>query len=287
MSRGNMRSDVNGINTDIKLQKSYTNTEFLKGPDARVIRVLAEFIEPEGRFERQNVRNTIVFFGSTRIIPRDVAEENLRQLESTANKTGHAQGLEPALQRARKDLFMSRYYMDAMDLAERLTKWSMSMPEDDPFIVCTGGGPGIMEAANRGAHNAGGPSVGLNISLPLEQHPNPYQSPDLSFEFHYFFIRKFWFMYLARALVIFPGGFGTFDELFELLTLVQTGKTRRYIPIVIYGSEYWKEIINFEALAKWGVIAKEDLELFNFFDDVPSAFEYLTTELMKRGPEEQ
>lgn len=278
-----MKVEGNPQHKTIKLQKSYSNPEFLKGPDARVIRVMAEFIEPDGRFRRSEVHGTVVFFGSTRIIPRDVAEENLRQLDQTARKQAQA-SLERALQRARKDLFMSRYYEDARTLANMLSKWSQDQAKEERIHVCSGGGPGIMEAANRGASEAGGPSIGLNISLPMEQHPNPYQTPELSFEFHYFFIRKFWFFYLARALVIFPGGFGTLDELFELLTLTQTGKTRKYLPIVIYGSEFWKEVIDFDALAKWGVIAPEDLKLFNFFDDVPSAFQYLTRELKNKGP---
>ncbi|NLW85576.1 MAG: LOG family protein [Planctomycetes bacterium] len=278
-----MKVEGNPQHKTIKLQKSYSNPEFLKGPDARVIRVMAEFIEPDGRFRRSEVHGTVVFFGSTRIIPRDVAEENLRQLDQTARKQAEA-SLERALQRARKDLFMSRYYEDARMLANMLSKWSLDQAKEERIHVCSGGGPGIMEAANRGASEAGGPSIGLNISLPMEQHPNPYQTPELSFEFHYFFIRKFWFFYLARALVIFPGGFGTLDELFELLTLTQTGKTRKYLPIVIYGSEFWKEVIDFDALAKWGVIAPEDLKLFNFFDDVPSAFQYLTRELKNKGP---
>ena len=265
----------------IRVQKAYNDPEFLNSSDARIVRVLAEFIEPDSRFRRNRIRHTIVFFGSTRIMPRDVAERNLRQLEKTAARQKPLTAeMQRACDRAGRDFVMSRYYEDARTLSEKLTRWSMSLPNRrDRFTICSGGGPGIMEAANRGASDAGGQSIGLNISLPMEQHPNPYQSQELAFEFHYFFIRKFWFVYLARALVIFPGGFGTMDELFELLTLVQTRKTRKYMPIIIYGTEYWNEILDFKALVKWGTITSEDLELFRFFDDVDSAFEYLKREL--------
>ena len=178
---------------------------------------------------------------------------------------------------------MARYYDDAVTLAERLTKWSKGIPERKRrFVVCSGGGPGIMEAANRGAAQAGGYSIGLNISLPFEQMPNPYQTRELSFEFHYFFIRKFWFVYLAKALVVFPGGFGTLDELFEILTLVQTRKTAKKIPIVLYGEEFWKEVVRFDSLVKWGTISREDLDLFHFANNVDTAFEYIRDELTKR-----
>ena len=181
---------------------------------------------------------------------------------------------------AKGDLMLSRYYEDAVRLAEKLTAWSQGMEDPNKrFIVCSGGGGGMMEAANRGAQKAGGPSIGLNISLPLEQTPNPYQTKEISVEFHYFFIRKFWFFYLAKALIVFPGGFGTMDELFELLTLVQTQKSKKYMPIIIYGSDYWNEVFNFKAMVKWGTISREDLSLFHFFDDVDKAFDYLTKEL--------
>jgi uncharacterized protein (TIGR00730 family) len=268
--------------------KAYKNLDFLNSPDARTVRVLCEFVEPAARFRHLRVRNTIVFFGSTRITTRDAAEQNLRQIENECSASSGAQErLKEKLEQARRSLIMSRYYEDAALLAEKLTRWSLSI--EDPakrFYICSGGGPGIMEAANRGAQNAGGPSIGLNISLPFEQTPNPYQTRELSFDFHYFFIRKYWFFYLGKALVIFPGGFGTMDEMFELLTLVQTQKTRKYMPIILYGAEYWNELINFNALVKWGTISREDLNLFHFFDDVDSAFEYLRDELIKLYPAE-
>jgi uncharacterized protein (TIGR00730 family) len=261
--------------------KAYKNLDFLNSPDARPVRVLCEFLEPAARFRHLHVRNTIVFFGSTRILPRDAAEKNLRQVEDEcAAAAGQREMITEKIEHARRGLVMSRYYEDAVLLAEKLTRWSLSLENPAKrFYICSGGGPGIMEAANRGAQQAGGQSIGLNISLPFEQTPNPFQTKKLSFEFHYFFVRKYWFFYLGKALVIFPGGFGTMDEMFELLTIVQTMKTKKYMPIILYGSDYWHEIINFNALVKWGTISREDLSLFHFFDDVDSAFEFLRDEL--------
>lgn len=261
--------------------KAYRNIKFLTSPDARTIRVLCEFLEPQSRFRRMNAQNTVVFFGSARTLPADVSDENLRQVQGELAGVPEPDAQQKRrLERAECDVKMSRYYADAMELAEKLTTWSRQIePPSDRFLVCSGGGPGIMEAVNRGAHNAGGPSIGLNISLPFEQVPNRYQTPELSFEFHYFFIRKFWFVYLAKALVIFPGGFGTLDELFELLTLVQTGKTQKHVPIVIFGTEYWNELLNWDTMVKWGTISPEDLKLFRFCDEVDEAFEYLKEEL--------
>lgn len=255
-------------------EKAYRNPEFLNSPEARSIRVLCEFEEPEMRFRRMGVQDTIVFFGSARTLPLDKAQTQL----DAAKATGDAH----AVKQAERGVTLARYYEDAADLAERLTRWSKDLPNHSRrFIITSGGGPGIMEAANRGASKADGISIGLNISLPMEQFPNPYQTRELSFEFHYFFIRKFWFMYLAKALVVFPGGFGTMDELFESLTLIQTGKTDAPRPIVVYGTEFWKEIVQFDKLAEWGVISPEDADLFHFYDDVDSAFEFLTAELTR------
>ena len=234
---------------------AYKNEAFLNTPDARPLRILAEYIEPLAHFRRERIRDTIVFFGSARIT---------------------------------EDGPMGRYYRDARELSRRITAWSDSL--ENPacrFVTCTGGGPGIMEAANRGAHEAGGKTIGLNIGLPFEQFPNPYITPELSFEFNYFFMRKFWFAYLAKALVVFPGGFGTLDELMELLTLTQTRKLSKEIAIVLYGSEFWTEIINFPALARMGMISPTDLNLFRVADDPQTAFdmlhEFLTQKYLAPG----
>src|SRR5579871_173992 len=222
---------------------AYLNERFLNSPDARALRILAEYLEPLAHFRREKVRDTVVFFGSARI-----TEEGP----------------------------MARYYQEARELAGMLTKWADQFTNSTyRFVVCTGGGPGIMEAANRGAHEANGKTVGLNIGLPFEQLPNPYITPELSFEFHYFFMRKFWFAYLSKALVVFPGGYGTMDELMELLTLTQTQKLAKKMMILLYGSSYWKEIINFDALVKYGMISPEDLNLYQFADDPQTAFDLL------------
>ena len=227
---------------------AYLNETFLNSPDARAIRILAEFLEPLAHFRRQKVRDTVVFFGSARL------------------KEGEGP--------------LARYYDEARQLARMLTEWADQFTNSTyRFVVCSGGGPGIMEAANRGASDANGKTVGLNIGLPFEQFPNPYITPELSFEFHYFFMRKFWFAYLSKALVVFPGGFGTLDEMMELLTLTQTQKLAKKVTILLYGSEYWKEIINFPALVKYGMISPEDLNLFQYADDPQTAFEILKTGL--------
>ena len=222
---------------------AYRNSRFLDSPDARAIRILSEYLEPYAHFRRERVRDTVVFFGSARI-----------------DETGP----------------LAHYYQEARELARLVTEWSNQLPDDARrFVVCSGGGPGIMEAANRGALDAGGKSVGLNIGLPFEQLPNDYITPELSFQFHYFFMRKFWFAYLGKAMVCFPGGFGTLDELMEVLTLVQTQKINRKIIIVLYGSKYWHEVINFDALVQHGMISPEDLSLFQLADDPATALAIL------------
>ncbi|MEK7404355.1 MAG: TIGR00730 family Rossman fold protein [Acidobacteriota bacterium] len=222
---------------------AYKNEEFLDSADARPLRMLSEYLEPLAHFRRERIRDTVVFFGSARL---------------------------------KEDGPLGRYYGEARTLARMITEWSESIQNSSRrFVICTGGGPGIMEAANRGAHDAGGETVGLNIGLPFEQLPNRYISPELCFEFHYFFMRKFWFAYLAKALVVFPGGFGTLDELMELLTLVQTEKLAKKVVILLYGSAYWNEIINFEALVRHGMISESDLKLFQCADDPQTAFEIL------------
>jgi uncharacterized protein (TIGR00730 family) len=265
------------------LTKSYDNSEFLHSPAARNIRVLSELTEPASRFRKHKVHNTVVFFGSARAFPLKVAQKALKDIEKNVKSSQSPSAkLKTEYEQAKRDVAMSRYYEDAVNLSEKLTRWFLELEKiDKHFKICSGGGPGIMEAANRGALNANGESVGLNISIPSEQIPNIYQTKDLACEFHYFFIRKFWFFYLAKALVIFPGGYGTMDELFELLTLIQTEKTKKQMPVVLYDSTYWNDVVNFNALLKWGVISKGDLDLFRLFDNVDDAFVYLKDALTK------
>lgn len=254
---------------------AYQNEPFLNSPDGRILRLLSEYAEPLSRFRREQIQDTVVFFGSARFHDREESLRNLKNVESNGFNVPSPQR-ELDLKRARAAVEMSRYYEDARRLASMLTEWSAQIPaRRRRFVVTTGGGPGIMEAANRGAKEAGGKTIGLNINLPFEQSPNPYITPSLNFEFHYFFMRKFWFAYLAKALVIFPGGFGTMDELFEILTLAQTDKLAKKILVVIYGTEYWKKVINFQAMADAGVISPQDLDLFKLVDSPEEGFEYL------------
>jgi len=250
--------------------KAYKNHAFLNSPDARILRILSEYIEPQARFRELQVRDTIVIFGSARIPSREQAEESLAK----ARKDGDD------VARAEVDLKMSSYYEATRELAFRLTEWSKGLEaKGRRFAICSGGGPGIMEAANRGASEAKGLNIGLNISLPFEQEGNPYITHRLAFEFHYFFMRKYWFAYLAKAIVAMPGGFGTLDEFMEVVTLIQTFKIKKRMPVVLFGTEYWSEVVNFEAMAKWGTISAEDLDLFHRTDSVDDAFDFITGEL--------
>lgn len=258
--------------------KAYENSAFVNSRDGRVLRILAEYLEPQKRLREAGIEDTIVFFGSARIPSREDAERTLAEMkrQATAEAT--------ALARAERALEMSRYYEAARALARKLTEWAAELCDaaGDPgqrFSVVTGGGPGIMEAANRGAAEAGGSTIGMNISLPFEQYPNDYIADGLAFEFHYFFMRKFWLVYLAKAAVVMPGGFGTIDEFTEILTLVQTKKIRRKLPIVLFGMEYWEKIFAFEPMADLGTISAEDLALFHMTDDVDDAFGWLKEQL--------
>ncbi len=254
------------------VEKAYKNLDFLVSREARVLRILAEYLEPQARFQRYRVKDTVVFFGSARAVPEDRARELLREARGRGDASAVEQG--------EVTLRLARYYEAARELARRMTEWSKGLAQPARrFIVCSGGGPGIMEAANRGASEAAGLSIGLGISLPSEPGTNPYITRELAFEFHYFFMRKFWFVYLAKALVVFPGGFGTLDELFELLTLVQTHKAQKQMPIVLYGREYWDDVAGFDAMVRWGTVSESDLALFHTCDTVDETFDYLRERL--------
>ena len=227
---------------------AYRDGEFLDSDEGRPLRILSEYLQPLRAFRQQRVHDTIVFFGSARL---------------------------------REDGPMGSCYAEARELARLVTEWSKQLGSPaHRFMVCSGGGGGIMEAANRGAADAGGRTIGLNIGLPHEQRPNPYITRGLCFEFHYFFMRKLWFAHLARAIVAFPGGFGTLDELFEILTLSQTGKLDRRMIVILYGSSYWNEIVNFKALVRHGMISAEDLALFHVVDSPAEALGVLQRELV-------
>ena len=249
--------------------KAYQNPSFLNSKDARPLRMLAEYFEPKSRFDRLKVEDTIVFMGSARILSREAAEALVRKGDT---------------EKAQTALRMSAYYEAAREFAFRLTNWSKALDhEERRFVVCTGGGPGIMEAANRGAAEAKGLNVGLTISIPVEEFDNPYVTRELAFHFHYFFMRKFWFAYLAKAVIVFPGGFGTLDELFELLTLVQTRRMRKPMPIVVFGTEYWRKVIDFEALVQHGTINAADLALMHHTDSVDEAYEWIVGQLVEKA----
>ena len=253
-----------------KIPKAYRNEAFLNSRDGRELRILAEYLEPKSRFDREHIDDTVVFMGSARTLSREQAEVALKKAETEGGD----------LAQARMALKMSAYYEAARTLAYRITQWSKGLDSiEKRFVVCTGGGPGIMEAANRGASEARGVNIGLTISLPMEEFDNPYITHGLGFHFHYFFMRKFWFYYLAKAVIVLPGGFGTLDELFELLTLVQTRKMKKPMPIVLFGTEYWREVIHFDALVSHGMINAADVSLVHRTDSVDDAYDYLIKHL--------
>jgi uncharacterized protein (TIGR00730 family) len=259
---------------------AYADPEFMESADARPIRILAEYFEPKKRFRIHNIQDTVVFFGSARVLSRTHAQRAVAKLKKISG-TRSAE-YKAMLKRSQKALEWSRYYEDARKLAHMLTTWSLSLEAPRRrFVVCSGGGPGIMEAANRGAIEAGGESIGLNIELPFEQAPNRYISKELLFNFHYFFMRKFWFAYLAKALIVFPGGFGTLDEMFEILTLAQTRKLSKKLLVVLYGTDYWNDVLKLDTLAEWGAINQEDLKLLCPVASVDDAFEHLKAHLEK------
>ncbi|NQV16601.1 LOG family protein [bacterium] len=255
--------------------KFYDNEELIHSPGTRMLRIMSEYLGPQDIFRKNKVQDTIVFFGSARTQPKHLVEQIIKKAQ--AQNVSHKE-----LEKLNRDLRMSRYYEDARELSYKMTNWSKKLKQGKRrFIVATGGGPGIMEAANRGAAEAKGLSIGLNISLPFEQSGNPYISRELEMEFHYFFMRKYWFVYLAKALIAFPGGFGTFDELFETLTLIQTKKMSKFMPVVLFGNDFWDKAIDLKGLADFGTIDHEDLKLCYRTDSVDDAYQYLTGQLTK------
>ena len=260
---------------------AYRSPRFMESHEARTLRIGAEYLEPQARFARFDIQNTVVFFGSARLVSRETAEEKLHALLARAQNGGpDPTPVETAA--AENAVEMSRYYEDARRLSRLITEWSLSLKRGEYFlVVCSGGGPGIMEAANRGAAEAGGPSIGLNIKLPFEQRPNRYITPELSFLFKYFFMRKLWFAQPSRGLIVFPGGFGTMDEMFEFLTLTQTHKLGHAAIILLYGSDFWKRVINFDLLVESGTIAAEDMKLIRFVDTPEEAFGVLKWSLRR------
>jgi uncharacterized protein (TIGR00730 family) len=254
--------------------KAYQDRRFLESKEARALRIMAEYLEPQARFRRYGVQDTIVFMGSARLHSAEAAQSMLAEAERTGE----------GLERARSAVALSAYYEAARELAHRLTQWSKKLDrEERRFVICTGGGPGIMEAANRGASEAKGLNVGLTISIPNDEFDNPYVSRELHMHFHYFFMRKFWFVYLAKAVVLFPGGYGTLDEMFEILTLVQTGKMKKRMPIVLFGAKFWDEVVNFDALVRHGTISPGDVNLFHRTDSVDEAYDIISRGLTENA----
>ena len=263
---------------------AYEDPKFMDSLPARPLRIMAEYLDPLTRLRQQKIADTIVMFGSARISPRDRALAAVKRLQAAPKKRHKTKEWRTKLRDAKSDLEMSRYYEDARELSRRITEWSMTLGTNPRrFVVCSGGGPGIMEAANRGAHEAGGESIGLSIQLPHEQRPNPFITPELNFCFHYFFMRKLWFAQLAKALIVFPGGFGTMDELWEMLTLLQTGKLSSHHLILIYGRKYWNEVLNWKAMVRWGTINQKEYNLLEFADTVDEAFDRVRRDLQYPG----
>ncbi len=264
-----------------RMEKSYDNREFIHSKDGRVIRMLSEYLYPEQYFRKYGISNAIVFYGSARALSPEQFDKKLKELNDNLQMANENEkdNIQKEIDGFLKTKVITDCYQEAMNLAEMLGHWSLKLPKKDRFYIATGGGPGMMEAANRGATRAKCPSIGLNISLPFEQAPNSYITDDLNFEFHYFFMRKFWFVYLAKAFVALPGGLGTIDELSEILTLIQTTKINKKLPIVLFNDIFWKSLIDFEYLVETGMISRKDLDLFIYCNTAEEAFEYITKEL--------
>ncbi len=273
----------------IKPDKAYKNLDFLNSPAGRTIRMMCEVEEPRQRFAAQGVRDTIAVFGSARSMPLAEAREQLAQAQRELERARDREKavLQVEVERAQRLVRLSRYYDDGRELSRRLTAWDIARKGPRRYTIATGGGPGMMAAANRGAADVpGGRSIGLGISLPFEDALNPWVTPSLAFEFHYFFTRKYWFTYLAKAMVVLPGGFGTMDELFETMTLRQTGKIKKPMPTVLFGSDYWNAVMDIRAMVEWGTISERDLLLYHITDSVDDAFDYLVAALERAEAQE-
>ncbi len=283
MKKESKEKENNMLAPLMRAEKAYDNKDFIHSADGRVIRLLSEYLYPKQDFKKNNIDKAIIFFGSARTLSRDRYEDKLKHLKSklAINDEKHKPAIQLEIDKLVELFETTNYYEDTLEISRLLTQWSITLPIKKQFYICSGGGPGIMEAANRGAYLAGGKSIGLNISLPFEQNPNQYISPDLNFEFHYFFMRKFWFANLAQALVVCPGGFGTMDEMWEILTLIQTKKLTKKIPIVLYNEKFWKTLFNFDYMVETGMINREDLNLFTFVNTPEEAFDYLKKELTR------
>lgn len=266
-----------------KADKAYNNREFIHSRDGRTIRILSEYLYPDQYFRKYDVKGTIVFYGSARSVSSEDYNYQMKKLNDSLAiaKDGDKAGIEKQINKLKRGQNITQIYDEAVELSSMLAEWTASLPEEHRYIICSGGGPGMMEAANRGADRVDQPSMGLNISLPFEQEPNYYITPDLNFEFHYFFMRKFWFVILAKAFIAMPGGFGTLDELMEILTLIQTQKVTKELPIVLYSEKFWKNLINFDYLVDEGMISKKDLDLFTYASSPQEAFDYITSELKR------
>lgn len=261
-----------------KLNKAYEDPIFINSKEGRSLRMLAEYYHPQSVLKKNRIYNTVVFFGSARSISTEEYKKKLKNLISLKES---GKDVEKELKALKKLEFTAKYYDDAVELAKRISEWSKTLTPDNKVYVCTGGGPGMMQAANKGAFEAEFQNIGFNIELPFEQHPNPYITPELNFEFHYFFMRKFWFVYHAKAIVVMPGGFGTLDELMEMLTLEQTNVISKKVPIVLYGKEFWNKLINLDYLLEIGMISEKDLNLFVIIDNIDEAFEYVKNGISK------
>lgn len=279
-----MNKNINEVVNGRKLVKAYDNQEFIHSSDGRILRIIAEYQHPQQYLRKNNVRKMIIVFGSARIISQEQYDNKVKNLNDILKKSidNEKEKIIEMIKDTESVKPLIHYYDEATVLTKMIAQWSNNLPEKNRFHICTGGGPGIMEAANKGASLAMSPNVGFNISLPHEQNPNPFISKNLNFEFHYFFMRKFWFVYTSFAIIIFPGGFGTLDEMFEILTLTQTGKLSHIRPIILYDKEFWKQILNIDRLFELGLISKRDMELFKFANTPYEAFELLKSELAER-----